>query len=139
MNNLKELRKLAGMKQEVLANQLGAKQASISEWENGKKIPSLETAIQLADIFGVSLGCVAGLEPIPEGYGEAWTQPVFYSEVIENQMKAEQEGRLAKKPEKPPFSKAQMEFLKSRDDELVEKVVSALREDSSSLKEPEAR
>jgi len=139
VQNLRELISLSGKKQATVARELNVSQPVISYWINDKQLPTVENAISCANLFGVSVGCVLDQEPIPEGYGEAWTQPVFYSEVIENQKKAEQEGRLAKKPEKPPFSKAQMEFLKSRDDELVEKVVSALREDSSSLKEPEAR
>ena len=60
MNNIRELRKLNGMKQVAFAKQIGVAQASVSEWEIGKSSPSLETAIKMAAIFGVTLGCVAG-------------------------------------------------------------------------------
>lgn len=139
MNNLKELRKRAGMKQEAVASALGAKQASISEWESGKKTPSLETAIQLSKIFSVSLGCVVGLEPIPEGYPDDYIRPVIYNEEIENQTKAAEEPKPFRQ-KKPPFNKEQIEYLDQWGDRLTEKIVDSLKEDTSLLREtgPEA-
>ena len=127
------------MKQEAVASALGAKQASISEWESGKKTPSLETAIQLSKIFSVSLGCVVGLEPIPEGYPEDYIRPVIYNEEIENQTKAAEESKPFRQ-KKPPFNKEQIEYLDQWGDRLTEKIVDSLREDTSLLREtgPEA-
>ena len=127
------------MKQEAVASALGAKQASISEWESGKKTPSLETAIQLSKIFSVSPGCVVGLEPIPEGYPEDYIRPVIYNEEIENQTKAAEESKPFRQ-KKPPFNKEQIEYLDQWGDRLTEKIVDSLREDTSLLREtgPEA-
>ena len=127
------------MKQEAVASALGAKQASISEWESGKKTPSLETAIQLSRIFSVSLGCVVGLEPIPEGYPDDYIRPVIYNEEIENQTKAAEESKPFRQ-KKPPFNKEQIEYLDQWGDRLTEKIVDSLREDTSLLREtgPEA-
>ena len=137
MNNMRELRKRSGMKQETVANQLGAKQASISEWESGKKMPSLETAIQLSKIFNVSLGCVVGLEPIPEGYPDHHIQPYVYNKVtIPQTMVAEPERSY--RPKKAPFSREQIEFLDDWGNRLKEDIVGALREDSSLLKDQKA-
>lgn len=122
------------MKQEAVASALGAKQASISEWESGKKTPSLETAIQLSKIFSVSLGCVVGLEPIPEGYPDDYIRPVIYNEEIETQTKAAEESKPFRQ-KKPPFNKEQIEYLDQWGDRLTEKIVDSLREDTSLLRE----
>ena len=136
-NNLKELCKRAGIKQEFLAKQTGVSQGVISSWMNNKFYPNTENLIQLSEVLGVTVGCVLGREPIPEGYPDAYTQPVFYNEVLEAQRKAEEEKRLLKaQKKKPPFTTAQLEYLEEREDRLVEKIADALREDISSLREP---
>ena len=65
---INELLKLRGEKQESLAKAVGVKQASISEWANGKKEPSIDRLIAIARYFHVSVGCVVGEEPIPKDY-----------------------------------------------------------------------
>ena len=135
MNNLRALRELAGLRQGAVAKELGLKsQVSLSEWETGRKSLSVENAIMFARYFSVSVGCVVGTEPIPEGFPDCYIQPVFYSEVVENQAKAAEEGRLYK-PKKAPFTQAQIEYLDERDNQLVVKITTALREDSFLLRE----
>ncbi len=131
---MKELRKRAHLSQEDVANRLGSKQASISEWESEKKTPSLETAIQLSRIFGVSIDCVVGLAPIPEGYPDH-IAPVQYNEVIHQNEKAAEQPRDFKPTKKPPFTQEQTAYLEAMEDRIVEKVSAALREDTLLLKE----
>ena len=51
---LKELRIQHGISQGDLADKLGYKQGTISQWESGKRLIDVETLIALADFYGVS-------------------------------------------------------------------------------------
>ena len=56
--NLKKTRICQGLTQEELENKLGSpriRKEIISRFENGKQIPSLETAKRLSDVLGISL------------------------------------------------------------------------------------
>lgn len=55
MIRLKELREKLGLEQKNLAMDLQVSQPTISEWESGKKLPSTENIIRLADYFNVSI------------------------------------------------------------------------------------
>ena len=57
---LKELRLQHGFSQEELAEQIGIKQNSYSDWENGKSKPNYEKLEKIADFFGVSLDWLFG-------------------------------------------------------------------------------
>lgn len=61
-DNIKRLRKNKGLKQQELAEILGIKRNTYSDWENGKTEPSFENLIKLADLFEVSLDCLLGRE-----------------------------------------------------------------------------
>ncbi|MFS9152402.1 helix-turn-helix transcriptional regulator [Streptococcus infantis] len=61
-DRLKTLRKEKKLTQKELAEQIGIKQNSYSDWETGKNEPSLENLIKLADLFEVSLDCLLGRE-----------------------------------------------------------------------------
>ena len=64
--NLQYLRRLSGnMTQEDLAKRLGVKNPAVSKWERGMAYPSMNTAIEMAGLFQVSLDVVLGLAPIP--------------------------------------------------------------------------
>ena len=54
-NKISEHRKLKGLTQEQLANQLNVSSQAVSKWENNLSIPDLPILIELADIFNVSL------------------------------------------------------------------------------------
>lgn len=60
MNNIKLLRVKNGLKQEELGNIVHVTQTAVSQWEKGRKSPDKETAIALADFFGVSLDFLLG-------------------------------------------------------------------------------
>lgn len=87
MSNLAELIRLSGIKQEIVAKEAGVSQATISFWKSGKKKPTLENAIVLAKIFGVSVGCIAGTERIPDGYPNNCDQPSVYDEATRKDVK----------------------------------------------------
>jgi transcriptional regulator with XRE-family HTH domain len=53
--NLKEIRIKKGITQIDLAKKLNIKQSTISKFENGTKIPSLERTVEIANILGISI------------------------------------------------------------------------------------
>lgn len=58
---LKKLRQRSGLTQEQLAEKLGVRRASISDWERGTKPPTgtLDFWVKLANALGVSLDDLA--------------------------------------------------------------------------------
>jgi DNA-binding XRE family transcriptional regulator len=66
LNNLWIARKQAGLGQKSVARRLGHKTAStISEYETGRLLPSLPTALKLAAVYHC---------PVTELYPELWRQ-----------------------------------------------------------------
>ena len=59
---LKSLRKERKMTQENLAKVFHISQTSVSKYETGEAVPDLETAVKMADFFGVSLDEFVGRE-----------------------------------------------------------------------------
>ena len=57
---LKELRKQAPFTQVELAKRLGIGQSSYADWERGKKNPTQENLIRLAQILNVSVDYLVG-------------------------------------------------------------------------------
>ena len=54
-NNLRKLREEKNMTQIALQMKTGIEQAVLSKYENGSRVPTVETLIILADFFHVSL------------------------------------------------------------------------------------
>ena len=52
---LREVRKSKKITQQELADRLGIKRNTYSDWENGKTEPTFEILVKLADLFDVSL------------------------------------------------------------------------------------
>ena len=50
-DNLKSLRKTAGLSQKQLAEKLDVDQRTVSAWENGVCEPSLQILVRLCEIF----------------------------------------------------------------------------------------
>lgn len=59
---LKVLRKNKGLKQQEIADILGVKRNTYSDWENGKSKPNYEKLEKIADFFSVSLDWLFGRE-----------------------------------------------------------------------------
>lgn len=57
---LRELRTARGISQEALAAAAGASKATIQNWENQRRSPSLRDAARIADVLQVSLDELAG-------------------------------------------------------------------------------
>jgi transcriptional regulator with XRE-family HTH domain len=53
MNNVRELRKQKGIQQKELAIEIGVSNATVSDWEHGRKNPSGERLRKLAEFFDV--------------------------------------------------------------------------------------
>lgn len=53
-DNIKRLRKNKGLKQQELAEILGIKRNTYSDWENGKTEPKLGNVVKLAHVFGTT-------------------------------------------------------------------------------------
>ena len=54
-SRIKDLRLVAGLTQEQLAEKIGVKKQNISRYESGRVEPNIRTAKKLADALGVSL------------------------------------------------------------------------------------
>lgn len=52
---LREVRKSKKITQQELADRLGIKRNTYSDWENGKTEPTFEIFVKLADLFDISL------------------------------------------------------------------------------------
>lgn len=57
---LKELRKQAHLTQVELAKRLGIGQSSYADWERGKKKPTQENLVKIAQILNVSIDYLVG-------------------------------------------------------------------------------
>lgn len=55
MNKIKEIRQKKRISQKVLAEKLGVKQNTISDWEREYRMPSLKKAIELAKILSTTV------------------------------------------------------------------------------------
>ncbi len=59
-NRLRFLRLTKGLNQVQLAQKLGVKKQSVSNWENDNIMPSIEMLIKIADYFNVSTDYLLG-------------------------------------------------------------------------------
>ena len=59
---LKELRLKKGLTQQQIADEIGVNRGSYSNWEKGKREPSFENLVKLADLLDVSLDWLFGRE-----------------------------------------------------------------------------
>ena len=89
MNRLKELRKEKKKTQKEIFEETGIPIRSIQNWENGKRQINLESAKQLADYFGVSIGYLLGYEVNNKTDGLSDKIFNFQSEIIKNIRKME--------------------------------------------------
>ena len=59
-NSIKTCREKAGLTQKQVALTLKISVQAVSYWENGDRIPSLENAVMLADLYKCSLDALLG-------------------------------------------------------------------------------
>ena len=72
--NLRQLREMRGLTQAELGSRADMGAASVSHFETGQRIPSLESVIRLADALNVSVDALLGRERVEAG---ASVDPVF--------------------------------------------------------------
>ena len=60
--NIKKYRKAYRMTQEQLAKATGVRVLSIKKWEAGTHIPTVKNAQALADVFGITVSELCGVE-----------------------------------------------------------------------------
>lgn len=60
--NIRRLRKNAKMSQEDLAEKLSVVRQTVSKWERGLSVPDAEMVIKMADLFGVPVSELLGME-----------------------------------------------------------------------------
>ena len=63
---IQEGRKAAELSQEALGERLGVSRQAVSQWEADAAIPELENLIAMSRIFGVTVGCLLGVEEAAE-------------------------------------------------------------------------
>jgi transcriptional regulator with XRE-family HTH domain len=66
MNNIRELRKRKGIQQKELALEMGVSNATVSDWEHGRKNPTRDRQKKLAEFFGVDELVIIGSKSIDE-------------------------------------------------------------------------
>ena len=60
--NIRHLRKNAKMSQEDLAEKLSVVRQTVSKWKRGLSVPDAEMVIKMADLFGVPVSELLGME-----------------------------------------------------------------------------
>lgn len=70
-DELKRLRKMRGLTQAELAEELNVGQSTIASWENGSRRPDLDFLPILADFYGVPVDILLGRQPQTEP-DETW-------------------------------------------------------------------
>ena len=76
--NLRRLRKERGYSQEELAEKLSVTRQAISKWENATAMPDLKKITETAQLFGVSMDELLGIEP---DIKTATTETVYNNQV----------------------------------------------------------
>lgn len=90
-NRLVQLRKIRGLTQQQIADEIGVNRGSYSNWEKGKREPNFETLLKLASILNTTTSYLLGESDIQYGYGskefEEYIQnsPDIFSEIFINQ------------------------------------------------------
>lgn len=59
---LKLLRKASHLRQDQVAKILGVERNTVSQYENGNRIPPVDIVIHFADVYGVSTDYILGLD-----------------------------------------------------------------------------
>lgn len=70
---ISELLKREGLSPLRLASQIGVPKSLVYEWKDGKREPSVENLVKIADRFGVSLEYLTGREELSDGNDDELT------------------------------------------------------------------
>ena len=101
--NLRRLRVEAGLHQNELAERLHCSKQTISNYENGRRVPDLETINNLASILGTTVESIIYdrmSRPIPaedrDGLPQTFSQQI--EAMIENEVKARVDEQMKAEP-----------------------------------------
>ena len=67
---IRALRAVKGISQRDMAREIPVSEETISGWERGRNLPTIDTAAIVADFFGVSLDWLAGRAEGPQDAAE---------------------------------------------------------------------
>lgn len=88
--NISYYRKLHGYTQKELANILGIKNSSVSNWEQGQNAPDIETIFKLCQLFQISVSDMFGCDVIE---GESIRVTEFEKEILLAYRKSDSIGK----------------------------------------------
>lgn len=97
------LRRAAGMSQAQLADAAGVSPSAIGMYEQGRREPSIETLVAMADILGVSLDLLVRGKPETRGDETALNQ-LLLQRVAETDLQLERRSHR-------PFSRQELAVL----------------------------
>lgn len=63
VNQLRLLKDKRGLTQKDIAERLDTTEATVSRYVSGIRTPNIETAVELASLFGVSMDTLCGIDP----------------------------------------------------------------------------
>lgn len=79
---LKQLRENLNMTQDELAKKLNLTQSTIAYYENGRKMPTLENAIIMANLFNTSLDYLVGVSDCKNDENVKENEDIYYLPTI---------------------------------------------------------
>lgn len=77
MNRIREVRKAKKLSQTELAEMLHVHQTAVSQWENGKTEPDMDNLCRIADIFGVTVDYLLGVDTQSQNIDEQLSEIDF--------------------------------------------------------------
>ena len=81
MNLIKYYRQQSGLSQKEFAEKLQVVQGTVSQWESGKRVPSLDMVMQIGKVLNVSPLLLLGLTPTEETHINSTNIPPEYHKV----------------------------------------------------------
>lgn len=101
--HIQELRKSAGLSQEMLGEHLGVSRQAVSKWESDVTIPEVDTLIAMSRLFGVTVGQLLQVEETAGSVNEELTDRELAA--IETIVRRYVEEMESRRPKTPPPSK----------------------------------
>ena len=94
--NIKKIREVEGLSQEAFGKKYGKSMSSISNYETGLHLPTVDMLCQLAEHYGVSIDYLSGRTPCQistDALNHAFTPEQSYGELIQQLEQLPQEKR----------------------------------------------
>ena len=85
VNNIRTLRKSAGLTMKQFGSLMGVSESTISLYETGKNEPDIKMLIKMAEYFGVTIDTLVGCNPSMQS-DETKKQPPAQGEELDNSL-----------------------------------------------------